>query len=56
MELIARAAAARAADPVALARLGGPGDIVFVLRVTAEHAASGTRLQGCLNLVDLADK
>ena len=27
---------------------------IFMLYITGEHAASGSRLTGCLNLVDLA--
>ncbi len=56
-ELLGRAVSARAVDPASGAyAAGGHSDIVFVLRVTAVHPATGTRLSGCLNLVDLADK
>ena len=52
--LVRRAAAARAVEATAMNEQSSRSHTVFVLYITATHAAAGTVLRGALNLVDLA--
>ncbi|GFH11296.1 kinesin motor domain-containing protein, partial [Haematococcus lacustris] len=52
--LIRRAAASRACEATAMNAESSRSHSVFMLYITGSHAATNTRLQGCLCLVDLA--
>lgn len=52
--LVRRAAAARAVEATAMNEQSSRSHTVFMLYITATHAAAGTVLRGALNLVDLA--
>jgi kinesin family protein C1 len=52
--LVRRAAAARAVEATQMNAVSSRSHTIFMLYITGEHAASGSRLTGCLNLVDLA--
>ncbi|KAI8466954.1 MAG: kinesin-domain-containing protein [Monoraphidium minutum] len=53
-ELVRRAAEARACGETAMNAASSRSHVVFMLYIEGAHAASGTRLTGCLCLVDLA--
>ena len=52
--LVRRAAAARAVEATQMNAVSSRSHTIFMLYITGEHAASGSKLAGCLNLVDLA--
>lgn len=54
--LIRRAAASRACEATAMNAESSRSHVVFMLYITGAHAPTGTRLQGCLCLVDLAGR
>ena len=54
--LVRRAAAARACEATAMNAASSRSHSVFMLNIAGAHAASGARLQGALNLVDLAGR
>lgn len=54
--LVRRAAAARACEATAMNSASSRSHSVFMLNIAGAHAASGARLQGALNLVDLAGR
>jgi len=54
--LVRRAAAARACEATALNAASSRSHSVFMLNIAGAHAASGVRLTGGLNLVDLAGR
>lgn len=51
-----RAARARAVEATAMNAESSRSHSAFMLHITGRHAASDTRLQGALNLVDLAGR
>lgn len=53
-QLIARAAAARSCESTAMNASSSRSHSIFMLYISGAHAPSGTTLQGCLCLVDLA--
>ncbi len=55
-ELIRRAVAGRAVESTAMNAVSSRSHSVFMLYISGSHGASGTRLQGALNLVDLAGR
>ena len=55
-ELISRAAAGRAVEATAMNAVSSRSHSIFMLYIIGAHAASDTRLQGALNLVDLAGR
>lgn len=55
-ELVRRAAAARAVEATAMNATSSRSHCVFMLYISGSHAPSGTTLQGCLCLVDLAGR
>ena len=55
-ELISRAATARAVDSTAMNAASSRSHSIFMLYIIGTHACTGTRLQGALNLVDLAGR
>jgi kinesin family protein C1 len=55
-ELVRRAADARACAETAMNSTSSRSHVVFMLYIGGHHAASGTRLTGCLCLVDLAGR
>jgi hypothetical protein len=55
-ELVRRAAEARACAETAMNSTSSRSHVVFMLYIAGWHAASGTRLAGCLCLVDLAGR
>jgi kinesin family protein C1 len=55
-ELVRRAAEARACAETAMNSTSSRSHVVFMLYIGGRHAASGTRLTGCLCLVDLAGR
>ena len=54
--LVKKAAAARAVESTAMNAVSSRSHSVFTLFITGQHEASGQRLQGALNLVDLAGR
>jgi hypothetical protein len=54
--LVRRAASARACDATAMNAESSRSHSVFMLYITGAHPPTGTRLQGCLCLVDLAGR
>lgn len=54
--LIRRAAAARACEATAMNAESSRSHVVFMLYISGFHPPTGTRLQGCLCLVDLAGR
>ncbi len=55
-QLVLRAAANRAVDSTAMNSVSSRSHSVFMLYISGWHAGTGTRLQGCLCLVDLAGR
>jgi hypothetical protein len=55
-ELVRRAGEARACAETAMNSTSSRSHVVFMLYITGAHAPSGTRLRGCLSLVDLAGR
>lgn len=55
-DLVRRAAHNRAVECTAMNATSSRSHSVFMLYITGHHAPSGTRLQGCLCLVDLAGR
>jgi hypothetical protein len=55
-ELVRRAGEARASAETAMNSVSSRSHCVFMLYITGVHAASNTRLSGCLCLVDLAGR
>ena len=55
-ELVKRAAEARACAETAMNSTSSRSHVVIMLYIDGVHAASGTRLAGCLCLVDLAGR
>ena len=54
--LVKKAAAARAVESTAMNAGSSRSHSGFTLFITGQHEASGQRLQGALNLVDLAGR
>ena len=54
--LVKRAAAARAVESTAMNAVSSRSHSVFMLYISGLHEGSGQRLQGALNLVDLAGR
>ena len=54
--LVKKAAAARAVESTAMNAVSSRSHSVFTLYITGRHETSGQRLQGALNLVDLAGR
>lgn len=54
--LVKRAAGARACEATAMNAASSRSHSVFLLNICGRHAGSGARLQGALNLVDLAGR
>ena len=54
--LVKRAAAARAVESTAMNAVSSRSHSVFMLYISGHHEGSGQRLQGALNLVDLAGR
>ncbi len=54
--LVRRAQAARACEATAMNAASSRSHSVFMLNIAGAHAATGVRLQGALNLVDLAGR
>lgn len=54
--LVRRAVAARACEATAMNAASSRSHSVFMLNIAGAHAATGVRLQGALNLVDLAGR
>ena len=54
--LVKKAAAARAVESTAMNAVSSRSHSIFTLYITGRHEASGQRLQGALNLVDLAGR
>ena len=55
-DLVARAAASRVVHTTAMNAASSRSHSVFMLHISGQHEASGTRVQGALNLVDLAGR
>lgn len=55
-ELVAQAAASRVVHTTAMNAASSRSHSVFMLYISGQHEASGTRVQGALNLVDLAGR
>lgn len=55
-ELVQRAAAARSCEATAMNTTSSRSHAIFMLYITGSHPPSGTQLQGCLCLVDLAGR
>ena len=55
-DLVQRAAAGRAVESTAMNAVSSRSHSVFMLYISGSHAASGTRVRGALNLVDLAGR
>ncbi len=54
--LVAKASAARACEVTAMNAVSSRSHVVFMLYISGTHVTSGTKLQGCLCLVDLAGR
>ena len=55
-ELVQRAAASRSCEATAMNSVSSRSHSVFMLYIAGIHPPSGTQLQGCLCLVDLAGR
>ncbi len=55
-ELVQRAAASRSCEATAMNSVSSRSHSVFMLYISGSHPPSGTQLQGCLCLVDLAGR
>ncbi len=54
--LVKKAAAARAVEATAMNATSSRSHSIFMLYIQGQHAATGERLHGMLNLVDLAGR